>query len=76
MAAVVTGGSAAELQGLVRAYVRDLKLAGVPPEHALAEVKASLGLSKITPLQRTGLTADRIAAQVVEWFVAEYYRAD
>lgn len=73
-AAVATSGSTAELQRIVRGYVRELKRAGVPPERALLEVKELLGLSKVRvaygPYQ---MPLERLAAHALEWFVAEYY---
>jgi len=76
-AALVTGGSPAELRGIVCEYVRTLKRAGLPPEQALKRVKEVVGVSAVTPLPGRGpLPSDRLAGQVVDWFVAEYYRAD
>ena len=76
-AALVTGGSTADLERLVRGYVRALKDANIPPEHALPRVKELVGVSTVTPLPGRGpLPSDRLADQVVAWFVAEYYRAD
>jgi hypothetical protein len=76
-AAVVTGGSTAELEGLVRSYVRALKEAGAAPEQALARVKAVVRVQAVMPIPgRPVRPADRLADDVVAWFVAEYYRAD
>lgn len=76
-AAIVTGGSPAELRSLVCDYVRELKRAGLPPEQALIRVKAVVGLTTVSPVQgRTLLPSDSLPGQVVEWFVAEYYRVD
>lgn len=76
-AALVAGASPAELRGIVCDYVRALKRAGLPPEQALKRVKAVVGVPTVTPLPERGLSpADRLAGDVVEWFVAEYYRAD
>jgi len=72
-AALVAGGSAAALQGVVTEYVRALRMAGVPPERALKRVKDVVGVSIVTAALPT--PSDRLASQVVEWFVAEYYRA-
>jgi hypothetical protein len=77
IAAVVTSGSTAELERVVRAYVRALRKADVPPEQALRRVKDVVGAAHATPLPARGAPApDRLAADVVSWFVAEYYRAD
>ena len=76
-AALVTGGSTTDLERLVRAYVRALKDADVPPEQALKRVKDVVGVSTVTPLAGRGpLPSDGLADDVVAWFVAEYYRAD
>ena len=76
-AALVTGGSTTELRRIVCDYVRALKRAGLPPEQALKRVKAMVGTSTVTPLPgREVLPSDRLGGEVVEWFVAEYYRAD
>ena len=76
-AALVTGGSTAELERVIREYVRALREANVPPERALPRVKDLIGGSTITPLPGRGpLPSDRLADHVVAWFVSEYYRAD
>jgi hypothetical protein len=76
-AALVTGGSTAELERIVRDYVRDLRVASLAPEQALKRVKDVVGLSTVMPIAGRGpLTSDRLADEVVRWFVAEYYRAD
>ena len=75
-AALVTGGSTAELERIVRDYVRELRVAGVLPEEALKRVKDVVGLSTVTIAGRGPLASDRLAVDVVAWFVAEYYRVD
>ena len=76
-AAFTTGGSTSELERLVRAYVRALKDADIPPEQALTRVKEVVGVSTVTPLPERGpLPSDGLADDVIAWFVAEYYRAD
>jgi len=76
-AALATGGTTTALERLVRGYVRALKDADVAPEQALRRVKDVVGVSTITPLHARGpLLSDRLADDVVAWFVAEYYRAD
>ena len=76
-AALVTGGSTAELERIVRDYVRELRGASLSPEQALTRVKDVVGLSTVTPIAGRGpLASDRLAVDVVAWFVAEYYRAD
>lgn len=76
-AAIVTGGSTAELRRIVCDYVRVLKRAEVPPEQALRRVKEVVGVSTLTPLPaRETLGSVRLAEEVVEWFVSEYYRVD
>jgi hypothetical protein len=74
IATAVAGGPAAELERLVREYVRALKAADVPPEQALTRVKAVVAVapSASTPPSRSS----DLATEVVRWFVAEYYRAD
>lgn len=74
IATAVAGGPAAELERLVREYVRALKAADVPPERALTRVKAVVAVapSASTPPSRSS----DLATEVVRWFVAEYYRAD
>jgi hypothetical protein len=74
-AALVTSGSTAELERIVRAYVRALRTADVAPEQALKRVKDVVGLTMVAP-STASTPADRLAAEVVAWFVAEYYRAD
>lgn len=75
--AIVTGGSTMDLEHLVRAYVRALKNADVPPEQALRRVKDVVGVSTVTPLPVSGpLASNRLADDVIAWFVVEYYRAD
>ncbi|HUQ83307.1 MAG TPA: hypothetical protein VM076_19290 [Gemmatimonadaceae bacterium] len=77
LAAFVAGGSAAELEQLVRGYVRALRAAGLPPEQALRRVKDVVAAVPITPLPiRTARTVEKLAGDVVVWFVAEYYRVD
>jgi hypothetical protein len=76
-AAVAKGGSSAELERIVRAYVRALKNAEIPPEQALKRVKEVV----VTPTlmadpQRGRAAPERLADDLVAWFVAEYYRAD
>ena len=76
-AALVTGGSTAELERVVRGYVRALKIASVPPEQALKRIKEVVGVPTATPLAPPDpLRSDRLVQDVVGWFVAEYYRAD
>ena len=76
-AALVTGGSTAELERIVRDYVRELRVASLTPEEALTRVKDVVGLSRVTPIAGGGpLASDRLAVDVVAWFVAEYYRVD
>jgi hypothetical protein len=74
IATAVAGGPAAELERLVREYVRALKAADVPPEQALTRVKAVVAVapSASPPPSRSS----DLATDVVRWFVAEYYRAD
>ena len=74
-AAVTQGGSAAELEQLVRAYVQALRKHEVPPEQALRRVKEVVGVSTATTAVAPPPAA-HLADQVVAWFVAEYYRAD
>ncbi len=76
-AALVTGGSTEELERIVRDYVRELRVASLAPEEALKRVKDVVGLSRVTPIAGRGpLASERLAVDVVAWFVAEYYRAD
>jgi len=76
-AALEAGGSTEELERIVRAYVRALKAADVPPEQALKRVKTVVGVPTVTPLPVPGPQgSERLATLVVAWFVAEYYRAD
>ena len=76
-AALGPDGSTAELEHIVRDYVRELKDASLSPEQALKRVKDVVGLSTVTPIAGRGpLASDRLAVDVVAWFVAEYYRAD
>ena len=73
-AALVTGGSTAELERIVRDYVRELRVASLA---ALKRVKDVVGLATVTPIEGRGpLASERLAVDVVAWFVAEYYRAD
>ena len=72
-AALMTGGMSADLERLVRAHVRDLRRADVPPEQALRRVKDAVGVSPATPASGA---SDQLRDSVVAWFVAEYYRAD
>lgn len=73
-AATAKGGSTAELEGIVRTYARALKTAEVPPEQALNRVK---DVVRTPPSAHAPATpAERLAGDVVAWFVAEYYRAD
>ncbi len=75
--ALVTGGSTADLERVVRAYVRTLRDADVPPERALMRVKDAVGVSRVTPLPARGAPpSDHLGDRVVAWFLAEYYRAD
>jgi hypothetical protein len=74
--ALVTDGSTTDLERLVRAYARDLRRDEVPPEQALPRIKEMVGLASPTPLRARSLAFDRLATQVAQWFVAEYYRAD
>jgi hypothetical protein len=77
LAAVSVRGSSAELERLVRAYVRALRTADVPPERALVRVKAAVGAPSVTPIPGHASTPlDRVGDDLVKWFVAEYYRAD
>ena len=76
-AALVAGGSSEELERIIRAYVRALKDAAVPPEQALKRVKTLVGVPTVTPAPTPGPPAsERLAKMVMGWFVAEYYRAD
>lgn len=61
-------------QASTTAYARALKAAEVPPEQALERVKdvARTPPPPFSPTTRT----ERLADDVVVWFVAEYYRAD
>jgi hypothetical protein len=75
VANALAGGPASELERLVRDYVRALKDAGLAPEQALARVKASIAVAPPMP-GRPESPAQHLANDVVQWFVAEYYRAD
>ena len=76
-AALVPGGSTEDLERIIRAYVRALKDAAVPPEQALKRVKTLVGVPTVTPPPTPGPPAsERLAKMVMGWFVAEYYRAD
>jgi hypothetical protein len=75
-AALATNGSTAALERLVRGYVRALKAAEVSPEQALKRVKEVVGVSKADPAARNRRPSERLANDVVAWFLAEYYRAD
>ena len=76
-AALATGGSTTALERLVRGYVRALKDADVAPEQALKRLKVVVGVSTVTPIPGRGpLVSDRLADDVVAWFVSEYYQAD
>jgi hypothetical protein len=76
-AAIAKGGTSAELERIVRTYVRALKNADIPPEEALKRVKEVVGAPALTTIPRPGRHApERLADDVVGWFVAEYYRAD
>ena len=75
-AAMAKGGSSAELERIVRTYVRALKNADVPPEQALKRVKAAVGPTLMTVPERGRRVPDQLADDLVAWFVAEYYRAD
>ena len=74
-AALTTGGSTAELERIVRSYVRALRTADVAPEQTLKRVKDVVGLATVVPSTEPTL-AGRLAEKVLAWFVAEYYRAD
>jgi hypothetical protein len=57
--------------------VHALKRAGLPPEQALRRVKEVVRVSATTPLpDRAPRPSDRLADDLVAWFVAEYYRPD
>jgi len=73
MGTALTGGTTADLEGFVRAYVRELRRADVSPEQALRRVKDAVGVSLATPVSGA---PEQIRDSVVAWFVAEYYRAD
>ena len=76
-AATAKGGSSEELERIVRTYVRALKNAEIPPEQALRRVKDVVGTPPPTAIaERGGGGAERVADDVVTWFVGEYYRAD
>lgn len=76
-AALAKGGSSAELERIVRTYVRALKNAEIPPEQALKRVKDVVGTPRTATLPGRGRHApEQLAHDVVAWFVAEYYRAD
>ena len=75
--ALATGGSSAELERIVRAYVRSLKNAAIPPEQALRRVKEMVGTATTPTLPgRARNATEQLAHDLVAWFVAEYYRAD
>ena len=76
VATALAGGSAAELERLVRDYVRELKDAGLAPEQALTRVKAAVAIAPVSDPGRPQHTARNLSNDVVRWFVAEYYRAD
>ena len=76
-AALAPGGSTEALERMVRAYVRALRAAEVPPEKALTRLKTIVPTSTVTPLPlRDARSAASLADDVMAWFVAEYYRAD
>ena len=76
-AATAKGGSSAELERIVRTCVRALKNAEVPPEQALRRVKDVVGTPMTTAIaERSRGSPERLADDLVAWFVAEYYRAD
>src|SRR5690349_21067797 len=76
-AAIAKEGSSAELEGIVRTYVRALKNAEVPPEQALKLVKDVVGTPTLTTIPGRGRhDPERLADDLVTWFVAEYYRTD
>ena len=76
-AATAKDGSSAELERIVRTYVRALKNAEIPPEQALKRVKDVVVTSMLTTNSHRRHAAPRgLADDVVAWFVAEYYRAD
>ena len=68
VAAVTASGSTAEIERIVRAYVRALKAANVPPEQALKRVKDVVGVPSIaaSPPQ-----PHRLGDDLVAWFVAD-----
>ena len=75
--AIAKGGSSAELERIVRTYVRALKNAEIPPEQALKRVKDLVGTPRLTAIpERGGRSCTGLADDLVAWFVAEYYRAD
>jgi hypothetical protein len=76
-AAIAKGGSSAELERIVRTYVRELKNAEIPPEQALRRVKDVIGTPTPMAIPERGISGpERLADDLVAWFVAEYYRAD
>jgi hypothetical protein len=76
-AATAKGGSSAELERIVRTYVRALKSAEVPPEQALRRVKDVVRTPTPAAIPERGPGGpERLADDLVAWFVAEYYRAD
>jgi hypothetical protein len=75
--AIAKGGSSAELERIVRAYVRELRSAEIPPEQALRRVKDVVGRPTLMAVAEHGRSSpERLADDLVTWFVAEYYRAD
>ena len=77
-AALATHGSSDDLRQLVCGYARDLRRAGLPPEQALVRVKQVVGphLPVVRLPPEHGEPQSDLGRSVVEWFVAEYYRAD
>jgi hypothetical protein len=72
-----TSAESAELERIVRTYVRALKNAEISPEQALKRVKDVVGAPTLTTLPgRARQAPEQLADDLVAWFVAEYYRAD
>lgn len=71
VAVALSGRDPAELRDMVVAYSRDLRRAGLPPEQALKRVKEVVGLPLPGPA-----ALERLASNVVAWFVDAYYRAE
>src|SRR5687768_11984530 len=72
--------AAGALHGAVRAYVRELKRAGVPPEKVIVAVKALANRSGVPNSRHDDVGGvdgtDRVMRTLVQWSIAEYYRPD